>query len=397
MTGRVFLLLALVAVASAIQRIKLEKRTYTREQYKFPAIQEHLKTKYIKGYVPNNDAFNEGLSDYSNAQYYGPIVIGTPPQNFQVLFDTGSSNLWVPCANCPFGDIACRMHNRFDCKKSSSCTATGASFEIQYGTGSMKGTVDNDIVCFSHDTTFCTDKTQGLACATSEPGITFVAAKFDGIFGMGWDTISVNKIAQPMDQIFANSAICPNQLFAFWLSRDANDIANGGEITLCDTDSNHYTGNIAWEPLVSEDYWRIKLGAVSIQGTTFTNGPMDSIVDTGTSLLTGPSDIIKKIQHKIGAIPLLNGEYEVACSKIPSLPNITFTLGGQNFDLQGKDYILQLSNGNGGMTCLSGFMGMDIPAPAGPLWILGDVFIGRFYSVFDHGNKRVGFATSKSK
>lgn len=97
---------------SSFFRIKLEKRTYTREQYKFGSIQEHLKAKYVPGYIPNKDAFNEGLSDYSNAQYYGPVTIGTPPQNFQVLFDTGSSNLWVPCANCPFGDIACRMHNR---------------------------------------------------------------------------------------------------------------------------------------------------------------------------------------------------------------------------------------------------------------------------------------------
>jgi len=386
-----FTLLALIGLASAIIRVPMKPVQKNKVRVNMHSAKMHIQQKF--GLGGTNKLYAEGLNDYSNAQYYGSLTIGTPEQDFAILFDTGSSNLWVPCKGCPISNIACLLHNKFDCKKSSTCTETGEDFKIEYGSGSMDGKVDDDVVCFGsgEETSFCTDKSQGFACAVDEPGLAFVLAKFDGILGMAWDSISVDKIAQPMDQIF-NHTDCNQQLFAFWLNRN-EDSNVGGEMTLCDMDPNHYKGEISYESLTGTDYWRIQIGGLKVDDQQIV-GTANAIVDTGTSLLVGPSDLVEQIQTIIGGFPIAPGEYVVFCNLVEFLPTVHINIGGKDWALKPDDYILKESS-EGVDLCIVGIAGIDFPPQIGPLWILGDVFIGRYYSVFDHANKRIGLAESK--
>ena len=69
---------------------------------------------------------------------------------------------------------------------------------------------------------------------------------------------------------------------------------------------------------------------------------------------------------------------------------MTFTLSGYNFTIGPDDYILEVQG-----SCISSFFGMDLPEPVGPLAILGDAFLRRYYSVYDLGNSAVGLAPAK--
>lgn len=238
---------------------------------------------------------------------------------------------------------------------------------------------------------------QTFAEATSEPGLIFALAKFDGIFGMGYQSIAVDEVVTPFDNML-NSGLVSDPVFAFYLNRNTKAAA-GGELTIGGTDRAHYTGQISWSPVTRKAYWQIHMDAVHVLQQNHNEGAVSlcvggcqAIVDTGTSLIVGPVAEIDQLTKAIGAERGPFGEYTVACNRIPDLPHVAFVLAKRTFTLEGKDYVLRL--GENSAYCLLGFQGIDIPAPTGPFWILGDVFVGTFYTVFDMGHNRVGFATA---
>lgn len=115
------------------------------------------------------------LQDFMNAQYFGLVGIGSPSQSFEVIFDTGSSNFWVPSSQCN----SCN-HAKYDHARSSTYKKNGTDFAIRYGSGSLSGFVSTDVVTWGG---VKVDNVQ-FAEATDEPGETFRRGKFDGILGM---------------------------------------------------------------------------------------------------------------------------------------------------------------------------------------------------------------------
>nr|XP_017001714.2 lysosomal aspartic protease [Drosophila takahashii] len=386
---QLLVLLVLIGIgcsAAKLNRVKLQaNKNFTKTHGNVKAEKTLLAGKYsfleeIATTSSSSSGATENLHNSLNAEYYGVIGIGTPEQRFNILFDTGSSNLWVPSSKCPKSNTACQKHNKYDSEASSTYVANGEDFDLQYGTGSLSGFLSTDCVTVAGVTV----QNQTFGEALREPGTTFVGAPFAGIMGFAFESIAVDGVTPPLDNMISQGLL-DEPVVSFYLKRQGT-AARGGELILGGIDSSLYRGSLTYVPVSVPAYWQFKVNTIKTNGIVLCNG-CQAIADTGTSLIVVPQAAYTKINRQLGASDNGDGEAFVRCGRVSSLPKINLNIGGTIFTLAPRDYIVKVTQ-NGVTYCMSAFTYMsDIT-----FWILGDVFIGKFYTVFDKGNERIGFA-----
>ncbi|KAM4613771.1 pepsin A-like [Polymixia lowei] len=366
-------LLAFVAVSEGLLKIPLTRGKSARQLLEEKGLFEEFKTKYpynpAAKFQPRIDQSVVPLTFDPDVTYYGSIGIGTPPQYFKVLFDTGSSDLWVPTFNCT--SPACYHHAKFNSTASSTFQAGTKSFYISYGTGFMSGIVGYDTVEISD--LYVEDQIFGLS-RTEAPFLQYVP--WDGVLGLAFPGASDEGGTTLFDNMW-NQGKIPQYLFSMYLSSSVE----GSVIILGGTDPLYFTGGINWIPLSgATNYWSITIDSITINGNTVAcSGQCEAIVDSGTSLIVGPSKDINNINGWVGAYTDQFGNAIVSCSNMDLMPDIVFNINGYGFSLPPSAYVRKFPS-----RCTTGFQTGS--------WILGEVFMREFYTVFDVGNNRVGFA-----
>uniref|UniRef100_A0A8C8ASS6 Peptidase A1 domain-containing protein n=1 Tax=Otus sunia TaxID=257818 RepID=A0A8C8ASS6_9STRI len=374
---RLVLALLCLQLGEGLLRIPLKKGRSMREVMRENGVLESF-LKGLKGdpgrkYLPSNAVAYEPLTNYLNSFYFGEISIGTPPQNFLVLFDTGSSNLWVPSTYCQ--TPACGDHAMFNCSLSSTFSDIGVTYTLRYGFGDLSVVLGSDTVTIQNIVV----KNQEFGLSLDEPSNPFYYLDFDGILGMAYP--GPGSILFFIHSPSTHSPHAPvNPTYNY-----------GGEVILGGVDPQLYTGEVLWTPVVQEIYWKIGIEEFSIgpSATGWCSQGCHGIVDTGTFLLTIPGQFMSTFLQQLGAEESDDG-YIVDCSSVPSMPTLYFAISGAQLSLPPSVYVL---NNDG--VCNVGVESTYVSSTNGqPLWILGNVFLRQYYSIFDIANNRVGFALS---
>lgn len=374
---QIFLLSILFAsIGSQIIRIPFIKETQKN--------QSSLRAKFSRFYVRNTSV---PIQDFSDINYMGPIQLGANNQKFTVLFDTGSSNLWVPDSSL-FG-----AYNSFDCSASSTCKVDQSKLvPLAYGKGSLQGYKATDKMTIGSISV--ADFPMLLAIEEQD----LSSSKFDGIMGLA---LGRNYPEYPtvLESLKSNNLISTG-MFAMYLGEDPGSTNRKiGELMFGGYDPKYALSEFQWVSVRKETeilYWSTDLLGLSLGSTenvTLTKTNLPIIFDSGTSFLYLPQDTINALVKRAKSVGISCGldttQNMIACQceARTQLPDLVFYFKEHNISIPSESYVFSdLFSCYLAVQPINGEPAVDNPA------ILGDVFLKNFYTIYSADNYTVGFA-----
>ncbi|RDX49668.1 acid protease [Lentinus brumalis] len=363
---------------------------------------DSLKSKYGAGGANTKRASGLNLLTNQNADssFYGSIAAGTPPISYNVILDTGSSDLWL-AANDGLSASQSDGIPTFDANASSTFTDLNTPFSISYGSGAARGNLGQDSVQFAGFEV--SDQVFGVVTQISNNLLT---SPVSGLMGLGFKSISSSG-ATPLWQALAESSGTLDQpLMAFQLTRfvdvqNAQVLEPGGTFNLGAVNTSLYTGDIDYQPIPEgqEGYWIQELTGLTVNGQSVSldaGSASYAAIDTGTTLVGGPADSIAALYAQIPGSEALTGD-NAGYYTYPCDTNVTVTMKFGNssiaWPISNADFLLMQVSGN---SCVGGFFQLDTSGSSAPPWIIGDTFLKNVYSVFRASPAAVGFAQLSS-
>lgn len=342
-----------------------------------------------KPHEPTNDSV--ALFKYLDSEFYGIVSFGHPAQSFKVVFDTSWGNTWVPSSKCSWYSPACIRHNKYNSKASSKYFPNGTKFEVDFGkSGSLKGYYSVDVFHIAHQTleniTFAEAVVMPLSFAFNEA---------DGVLGLGFNTLALDGVT-PIFYSLLNQKRIAEPVFSFYLNRDHTS-SRGGNLILGGSDAKHYNGSFTYLPVTRKAYWQISMDRLEIdvanKTVAFCINGCDVVLDTSTITITAPLAAAGKINELLDASSEWFGRLRVPCNLVPKFPPLSFIFAGSYFTVESHVYIQKVTV-LGVTLCLSPFVASDSNSTR-EQWVIGGAFMSQYYTEFDLGKNRVGFAVAR--
>uniref|UniRef100_A0A914L956 Peptidase A1 domain-containing protein n=1 Tax=Meloidogyne incognita TaxID=6306 RepID=A0A914L956_MELIC len=336
------------------------------------------------------------LIDSYNTIFTATVTIGTPGQEFNVVIDTGSTSFWVldsSCCQSNSEENGDSIVNKFDSSSSSTFLTTNTEFECRYADGTFsEGLLGIDKLKFGskNDPNTFTVPTALIGLASdAQSGGSMFELKIDGIFGLGPPrSDDLCGFESPLYTAYKNKLI-NKSIFSVYMhnSKDSGNGEYGGDITFGAIDKEHCGSPVHWVKAHNSIYWRFRLDSLSHKGNSIDIKSKEAISDTGSSLISGPKTAVKHIYDSIGDIEIYEGMILIPCDK--DFEPVVFTIDGMDFKL-GKEVLTIRNEDIGDEFCEFG-----IASGGSELWIFGDPFIRKYCTVYDFGQRKIGFVAQK--